>query len=283
MKLRSLFSLVILSVALLAMFGCGGDGGGGAAAPTAAQQFTIFANMSSVNGGLGTVTPSGGNAVNQGANQTFTFAPYSSNSFLSNVVVDAGTANEVSLGAVPSHTFTNVTANHTINAIFLAGLPTTATVTLATQGTLPVGISIGSIVAVFNYPPNVQVIPATPADPTADPPVPAVPETFVPLITPVSVVPSGVAPLATTTIAQNLTIFGQVTLAPLRNPIGITTGEFATVTFAIAQPTNPALPRFIPTAAGFTKNVGFTVLDLTGNQIFGFNDSNFILGPVIIQ
>ena len=124
------------------------------------------------------------------------------------------------------------------------------------------------------------MIPAIPAVP---PDIPAVPETFVPLMTPVSVVPSGVAPLATTTVVQNFTIHGQVALAPLSNPDGITTGEFATVTFAITQPTDPALPRFIPTAAGFTKAPGFLALDLTGNPIFGFNDSNFILGPVIFR
>jgi len=63
----------------------------------------------------GSITPSGTIAVTQGASQTFviqTNAGYS----LSSVQVDG-----VSVGAVSQYTFTNVVANHTINAVFAAG------------------------------------------------------------------------------------------------------------------------------------------------------------------
>ena len=278
MKLRTLFGLII-SLALLAMFGCGGDGGVFIAA---VPQFTITASASAG----GTITPSGAVAVTQGAGQTFTITP--TTGFLSDVLVDG-----VSQGAVTTYTFTNVTANHTISAVFAAGLPTMATVKLSTGGTLPFGNLIGTIEAVMTYPQDVNVVPPVP---------PAVVPTITPLVTPVSVAISGVAlaggfifPQEFPGITQNpdyyplyaTTAVGTVAMTlrypdPL-TPTGITTGEFATVTFNIAQPTDPALPRFIPTAASFGKERGFTLLNLSNQVIFGTSDSNFIVGPVIFQ
>ena len=60
----------------------------------------------------GTITPNGQVTVAEGANQTFTIAPFQ-NHILQDVKVD-----NVSVGAVTSYTFTNVTANHTIHAEF---------------------------------------------------------------------------------------------------------------------------------------------------------------------
>ncbi|HQQ13119.1 MAG TPA: cohesin domain-containing protein, partial [Bacteroidales bacterium] len=60
----------------------------------------------------GSISPSGAVSVNNGANQTFTITPNTGYS-IANVLVDG-----VSVGAVPSYTFSNVTANHTIAASF---------------------------------------------------------------------------------------------------------------------------------------------------------------------
>ncbi|MCF7730620.1 MAG: hypothetical protein K9N23_02990 [Akkermansiaceae bacterium] len=63
-------------------------------------------------GAGGSITPSGAVMVNDGANQAFTIAPDPGYT-IADVLVDGG-----SVGAVAGHTFTNVTANHTISATF---------------------------------------------------------------------------------------------------------------------------------------------------------------------
>jgi hypothetical protein len=70
--------------------------------------FTITASA----GSGGSISPSGGVVVAQGASQTFTITPNSGFS-ISSVTVDG--ANQ---GAVTSYTFNNVQANHTISAAF---------------------------------------------------------------------------------------------------------------------------------------------------------------------
>ena len=62
--------------------------------------------------GLGTINPSGAVGVISGANQTFTFTP-NSNYYVDSVIVDG-----VKVDSTTSYTFTNVTANHTIRAVF---------------------------------------------------------------------------------------------------------------------------------------------------------------------
>ena len=74
--------------------------------------FTITASA----GANGTITPSGSVSVNPGANQSFTITPTNTTFHIADVLVDGS-----SVGAVPSYTFPNVTANHTISAIFGAG------------------------------------------------------------------------------------------------------------------------------------------------------------------
>ena len=74
----------------------------------ALQTFTITPTA----GAGGTITPSGAQTVNSGGSQTFTIAP-NSGYHIVNVVADS-----TSLGAVTSHTFSSVTANHTISATF---------------------------------------------------------------------------------------------------------------------------------------------------------------------
>ena len=61
----------------------------------------------------GTITPSGGVVVTSGNNQGFSIAPLAGYQ-IADVLVDGS-----SVGPVASYTFTNVTANHTISAIFI--------------------------------------------------------------------------------------------------------------------------------------------------------------------
>jgi hypothetical protein len=60
----------------------------------------------------GSITPSGTVTVNKGGSQTFTIIPGTGYQ-VSNVIVDGAAR-----GAITTYTFTNVTANHTINAYF---------------------------------------------------------------------------------------------------------------------------------------------------------------------
>ncbi len=78
---------------------------------TQAPQFTLMAYAVSAGNG-GTITPAGAITVSYGANQTITMAP-SEGYHVASVFVDG-----VPIGAITTYTFTNVTANHTIVAIF---------------------------------------------------------------------------------------------------------------------------------------------------------------------
>ena len=78
------------------------------AASFAINTYTVTASA----GSNGSITPSGAITVNYGASQTFTIAP-STGYHVADVSVDG-----VSVGAVPTYTFNNVTANHTIAASF---------------------------------------------------------------------------------------------------------------------------------------------------------------------
>jgi len=72
------------------------------------KNFTITATA----GAHGTVTPAGASTVNYGASKTYAIAP------AAGYVIDNVTVDGMSVGAVSSYIFTNVTANHTINATF---------------------------------------------------------------------------------------------------------------------------------------------------------------------
>ena len=75
---------------------------------------TVDSTITATAGANGTITPSGSVAVNYGSNQTFTITPNTGYS-ITDVLVDG-----VSVGAVTTYTFSNVTANHTISASFAA-------------------------------------------------------------------------------------------------------------------------------------------------------------------
>ena len=80
---------------------------------TVTASFAINSFTTTASAGLnGSITPSGMVTVNHGTNQSFTFAP-NVNYHISDVIVDG-----VSVGAVTSYQFTNVTGNHTISANF---------------------------------------------------------------------------------------------------------------------------------------------------------------------
>jgi phospholipid N-methyltransferase len=60
----------------------------------------------------GSITPSGATTVNKGASQTYTITPNQGYQVL-NVIVDGA-----SMGPITAYTFSNITANHTINSYF---------------------------------------------------------------------------------------------------------------------------------------------------------------------
>lgn len=78
----------------------------------------------------GTITPNGAVSVSKGSNKTFAIAA-SAGYKISAVTVDG-----VSQGAITSYTFTNVTANHTISASFVATPTYTITASAGTGGTI---------------------------------------------------------------------------------------------------------------------------------------------------
>ncbi len=93
----------------------------------------------------GSITPSGTITVNGGANQTFTITPNAGYQVL-NVLVDGASA-----GAVTSYTFSNVKANHTINAYFKV-LTYTITSTAGAGGSIsPPGTTVLNVGASQTY------------------------------------------------------------------------------------------------------------------------------------
>ncbi len=88
-----------------------GDLRNGATPDIGADEFTYITITASA-GANGSISPSGAVAVSYGGNQTFTITPNACY-HVDDVLVDG-----VSVGAVTSYTFTNVTVNHTISASF---------------------------------------------------------------------------------------------------------------------------------------------------------------------
>ena len=88
------------------------------------NSYTIAASA----GANGGISPSGSVATACGTNKAFTITPASCY-HIADVLVDG-----VSVGAVSSYTFTNVTAGHTIAASFAANAPSTITVSAGANG-----------------------------------------------------------------------------------------------------------------------------------------------------
>lgn len=73
-----------------------------------AKTYTITASA----GANGSITPNGNTTVNFGGSQAYTITP------AAGYVVNSVTIDNVNMGAITSYVFTNVAANHTINATF---------------------------------------------------------------------------------------------------------------------------------------------------------------------
>jgi Big-like domain-containing protein len=101
-----------------------------------APTFTITASA----GANGAIAPAGVSTVIQGQSQAFTITPSTSYTIAS-VLVDG-----VSVGAVATYTFSNVTVNHTISATFAAPL---ITVSAGNNQTALTGATFGSTLAVL--------------------------------------------------------------------------------------------------------------------------------------
>jgi hypothetical protein len=196
---------------------------------TIAASFVAAFTIDASAGPGGAIAPSGAVSVAEGASQTFTVT--ANEGFLvSDVTVDG-----VSQGAVPEFTFSNVTADHTIAAAFIAQ-PTSVVVRLVTQGTLPQGTLIGGVQATLTYATDKGLA-----------------------IAANNVAASGAG--AGSLLVANANTAGQVIVA-LVNANGIGTGEFATATFAVAPPN-------VPVPADFAIAAGATVIDLAGTPIPG--------------
>ncbi len=111
-------------------------------------QLTYTINAIAGNGG--SITPAGATVVNYGANQSYTIAA-ATGYHIDNVFVDG-----VSVGAVTSYTFSNVTADHTISATFAANT-FTVTVNQPQHGTIAPGTQtvVYGATPTFTITPNV--------------------------------------------------------------------------------------------------------------------------------
>ena len=80
---------------------------------TVSVSFSIITYTISASAGIGgSISPSGNVSANYGSSKTFSISPNSGYK-IDNVIVDG-----ISVGSVNSYTFSNITENHTINAIF---------------------------------------------------------------------------------------------------------------------------------------------------------------------
>jgi hypothetical protein len=93
--------------------------GAGNTDPTPASYIwtTIITHTITASAGVnGTISPSGEVTVNHGANQTFTITP-GSGYYIAEVTVDG-----ISVGAVSSYDFSNITEDHIITAVFMSSV-----------------------------------------------------------------------------------------------------------------------------------------------------------------
>ena len=98
----------------------------------------------------GSISPSGITSVKKNSSQTFTLTP-ASNYVVEDVLVDG-----VSVGAVTSYTFSNVTANHTISVSFIFSY--TVTATAASNGSIS---SAGTVIVPSGHSQTFTITPDT--------------------------------------------------------------------------------------------------------------------------
>lgn len=125
MSLQNFFRLLAIG-AFLSIAGCGGGGsgsssGGSSSGGGGGGGTTTTYSIVATAGSGGSISPVGTTTINSGASQLYSITPATGYSIQS-VLVDGA-----SVGAVPSYTFSNITANHTISASFT---PSPYTVTL---------------------------------------------------------------------------------------------------------------------------------------------------------
>jgi hypothetical protein len=111
------------------------------------KTYTITASA----GSHGSISPSGKVTVTYGANQTFTITANTSY-HISNVNVDG-----VSVGAVTSYTFSDVTANHKIRATFAPDVPAPTVTRIAPSSGLR-NTSVTVTISGSNFTPGATVI-----------------------------------------------------------------------------------------------------------------------------
>lgn len=249
MKFKILSGLVI-SVALLAMFGCSGDGGGGGTAgPTAS---TVVASA----GTGGSITPPGTSTVLPTFSVAYTITPDPGYT-VSDVLIDG-----FSFGAITSFEFLN--GGHTIHATF-TNHPKTAIVKLVTLNPPTLDTMIGGIAATLNYSQNLNLgLSNAPGNIDA------------------AGSGNGVVPgTGTTFTADTATTFGQVPVTLSNTATGIRAGEFATVTFRLfSSAAGPIASGNVPSPADFSISSVFTVTGLDKLIIPGIFP---FVGPVIIK
>ena len=108
---------------------------------TSAGSFTFQYAITVITGPNGSMAPAGSTLVNAGASQAFTITPAAGYK-VADVLVDGA-----SVGGVTTYTFTNVTENHSIVAVFTA-LPPVATPPVTTVPNLTkTKVSLGTPVA----------------------------------------------------------------------------------------------------------------------------------------
>jgi hypothetical protein len=201
--------------------------------------YTLTASIN----GNGTITPAGVTTVNYGATQTYTITP-ATGSVLVNVIVD-GTP----MGVITSYTFTNITTNHTIQAI-TSSASYTITVTQPANGS----ITPGTQVVTYGATPSFTVMPNTGYN-IATITVNGTPVTFTPNA-------AGTAVITLPAVAANATV--TATMAVKTYTITATAGANGTITPAGVATLNYGANSAIYT---FTPAAGYEVADVMVNGI----------------
>ncbi|MBK5274865.1 MAG: hypothetical protein JJE30_07425 [Desulfuromonadales bacterium] len=230
MKFRILFGLIV-SVALLAMFGCGGDGGGGTPTSPTATGPTATTVVASAGPG-GTISPPGTSTVLTTFSVSYTITPNPGYT-VSDVVIDG-----FSFGAITSFEFLG--GGHTIHATF-TNRPKTAIVKLLNLNPPTLDPIIYGIEATLLYTQNPNLgLSNAPGFITA--------------------VASGNGVVTGTIFtADTATTFGQIPIT-LSSTSGIRAGEFATVTFKLmSSVAGPIASNNVPSSADFNIASGFAV------------------------